>query len=112
MRLAALISTRYRAGAQHTRGLRKRRRQNGISLTLLTLLKACIRNQRPPKIPPAGNVEIAHPPKNPIFYRNVVLAKTRRTGSARSVNKDKTHFSRESETVTRLTLARPRDGNC
>ena len=26
------------------------------------------RNQRPPKIPPAGNVEIAHPPKNPIFY--------------------------------------------
>ena len=27
----------------------------------------CCRNQRPPKIPPAGNVEIAHPPKNPIF---------------------------------------------
>ena len=42
VRLAALISTRYRAGAQHTRGLRKRRRQNGISLTLLTLLKACV----------------------------------------------------------------------
>ena len=30
VRVALLIPTRHRAGAQHTRGLRKRRCQNGI----------------------------------------------------------------------------------